>query len=216
MYFLIDYENVRNLGMRGSEYLLPSDHVIIFYSVGVPSMELRHLNNIRSSGCEFEVCELFMKRKNGLDFYIATKVGEIFGAERCKHAVIVSNDSGFQALRDFWQERSKTAHRVVISESIEHGIVSVNEVSERADLIRTNRKPENIGHFYAFLQEEIRRQNALRDAFEGSEYEARLQEIGDVLKTQTSLKLMYLESLRRFGRKGGQEVYQRLKSIAGL
>lgn len=32
MYFLIDYENTRNAGMIGTEYLLPTDHVILFYS----------------------------------------------------------------------------------------------------------------------------------------------------------------------------------------
>ena len=36
MYFLIDFENVRSKGLEGAEYLLPTDHVIIFYSKDAP------------------------------------------------------------------------------------------------------------------------------------------------------------------------------------
>ena len=63
MHFLIDYENVRNLGMRGTHWLLPTDHVIIFFSEGAPTMEQRYLNDIQESGCRFETYKLLMKRK---------------------------------------------------------------------------------------------------------------------------------------------------------
>lgn len=215
MYFLIDYENVKNMGMRGSEYLLPSDHVIVFYSSGTPTMEMRHLTNVQNSGCGFETCDLLTKRKNGLDFYIATKVGELFGAERCKNAVLISNDTGFQAVRDFWQERSGTKHRVTLSECIEHGIIASGENSERSALIRANRKMMDIGQFYAAHLEKLKTQQMLRKLFEGTEYSDRLSEIQDVLNTGTSPKVIYLDSLRRFGRKDGQEIYRKLKTCTG-
>ena len=52
MYFLIDYENVHTPGMRGTEYLLPSDHVLVFYSAPAPNMEAHYLTAIRDSACE--------------------------------------------------------------------------------------------------------------------------------------------------------------------
>ena len=52
MYFLIDYENIHNPGMRGTEYLLPSDHVLVFYSAPAPNMEAQYLTAIRDSACE--------------------------------------------------------------------------------------------------------------------------------------------------------------------
>lgn len=216
MYFLIDFENVRNLGMRGTEHLLPTDHVIVFYSADVPSMEQRYLDEIQRSGCGFEVCKLLTKRKNGLDFYIATKLGELFGREQCERAVIVSNDTGFQSVRDYWQERSGTRHRVALSESIEHGIIVVGENGKRANLIRSYRKIRDIGQFYVAYQEDIRLQQALRAAFEGTVYADRLQEIQDLLKTGKTPKVLYLDSLRHFGRKAGQEVYRRIKSCSSL
>ena len=216
MYFLIDYENVHNLGMRGTEYLLPTDHVIVFYSDSSPTMESRYLNDIKNSGCGFEVCKLLTKRKNGLDFYIATKVGALFGAERCKNAVLVSNDTGFQAIRDFWQERSGTKHRVALSESIEQGIITAGENSDRAYLIRSGRKTMDIGQFHAAYQEDLKLQQALRGVFDGTAYSDRLPDIQDILKSGTSPKVIYLDSLRRFGRKDGQEIYRMIKTCTNF
>lgn len=216
MYFLIDFENVKNAGMRGSEYLLPTDHVIIFYSDNSQTMEQRHLINIQDSGCGFEAYKLLMKRKNGLDFYIATKVGELFGANRCKNAVLVSNDSGFQAIRDFWQECSGTKNRVAISDSIEHGIITAGEGSERANRIRTYRKTLDIGNFYAAYQENHRLQQLLRDTFSNTAFADRLKDIEAIVKAGTSPKVIYLDSLRHFGRKDGQEIYRLLKACTNL
>ncbi len=216
MYFLVDFENVRNLGMRGTEFLLRSDCVVLFYSEAAPAIEQRHLNNIQLSGCGFEICKLLKKRKNGLDFYIATKVGALFGAERCQNLVIVSNDNGFQAVREYWQDRSGTKHRVALSESIEHGILAANENSERADLIRSCRKNVDIGNFYAAYQENLKLQRMLQEAFSGTAFTGRLKEIKEILKPGATPKVIYLDSLRHFGRKEGQEIYRILKTCANF
>ena len=216
MYFLVDFENVRNLGMRGTEFLLRSDCVVLFYSDAAPAIEQRHLNNIQLAGCGFETCKLLKKRKNGLDFYIASKAGALFGAERCQNLVIVSNDSGFQAVRDYWQDRSGTKHRVALSESIEHGILAANENSERADLIRSCRKNVDIGNFYAAYQENLKLQRMLQEAFSGTAFTGRLKEIKEILKPGATPKVIYLDSLRHFGRKEGQEIYRILKTCANF
>ena len=216
MYFLVDFENVRNLGMRGTEFLLRSDCVVLFYSDAAPAIEQRHLNHIQLAGCGFETCKLLKKRKNGLDFYIASKVGALFGAERCQNLVIVSNDSGFQAVREYWQDRSGTKHRVALSESIEHGILAVNENSERANLIRSYRKNVDIGNFYAAYQENLKLQQILQEAFSGTAFTGRLKEIEEILKPGATPKVIYLDSLRHFGRKEGQEIYRILKTCANF
>ena len=212
MYFLIDYENVRNAGMQGTEHLCPEDCVIVFYSVDAPTMERRHLTNISNSGCGFETYRLKSKRKNGLDFYIATKVGELFGAGRCKKAVLISRDGGFKAIRDFWNSCSGTQNRIVISSSIECGIGSCGEHSTRANNISSGKKTVDIGNYYAAFQENQRLRQAIRDVFAGTGFENRFVEIEALLKTATAPKMIYINSLRRFGRTGGQEVYRILKN----
>lgn len=106
MLFLIDYENVGNAGMKGCHYLNASDHIIIFYSETRKNMERRFLEDIANSGCTFETCKLCKTGKNALDFYITSKLGEIFGGGFDETSVIVSRDAGFQAVRDYWDKRS--------------------------------------------------------------------------------------------------------------
>ena len=125
-------------------------------------------------------------------------------------------DHGFQAIRDFWQECSGTKNRVAVSDCIEQGILSSGENSKRADLIRSYRKTVDIGNFYAAYQENIKVRKALRDTFRGTAFEPRLKEIEEIIRTGTSPKVIYLDALRRFGRKDGQKVYRMLKNCEGL
>lgn len=211
MYFLIDYENVKNLGMRGTEYLLPTDHVIVFYSKNAPNMEQRYLEDIKNAGCGFEICKLKSKRKNGLDFYIATRLGELFGSGCCDTAVLVSKDEGFQAIREYWTECSAVRHRVTISESIERGIVSANEVGERAERIRMRMKTTDIGTFFALYEENLKLRRLLEEIFATTEFACQIDQIEEILKNGKTAKVIYLDSLRSFGRKNGLKIYQTLK-----
>lgn len=152
MYFLIDFENVKSTGMRGTEYLLSTDFMFVFYSENALLMEQRHLLNIQNSGCGFETYKLLVKRKNGLDFYIATKVGELLGANCCNQAVLISNDNGFKSIREFCQECSGTKNQVYIGNCIEHGIIVSSSVFIWMFLLTTPRctvMEKNICNFFA-------------------------------------------------------------------
>jgi len=216
MYFLIDYENVRNAGMLGTEALIPEDHVILFYSNFAPSIQSRYLEEIKASGCDFQICRLKKVHKNGLDFYIATRLGEIFGSGYQGVAAIISKDEGFQALRDYWSSVSPRPRKVFLNESIERSIISANLNDQRSQLVRQRLKVVDIGAFYAAYLENKRITKILEDALTGTEYLSRAGDIQEILKNSKTAKVIYLDMLRHFGRKGGLEVYRRLKSCAQL
>ncbi len=215
MYFLIDYENVTGLGMRGTEYLLPGDHVIVFYSGSVPNMEARHLQNIKDANCGFTVYKLLKAHKNALDFYIATKAGEIFGAGYEGIIIIVSKDAGFHAVRDFWATHSKPSRRVVLGESIEKSILLAGEKHPRTEKLQRLLKNADIGNFYSAYQETQKLKGILQEAFAGTQYIERTGEMEEILKQGSSPKVIYLDTLRRFGRKDGLVVYNTLKNCLG-
>lgn len=214
MYFLIDYENVKNAGMQGTEYLRPSDHVIVFYSAAVPNMEARYLEEIKSSGCTFEVCKLVKPHKNALDFYIATRLGQIYGGGYTGSLAIISRDDGFHALRDYWAFCSADPHQVLTCDSIERGIISANSPDKRTALIHARLKSTDIGNFYSAYAESLNLRSQLDEAFAGTEFSGRTSEIEDILKNGKTPKVIYLDTLRRFGRKDGLAVYKTLKSCA--
>lgn len=214
MYFLIDYENVKNAGMRGVVDLLPSDFVIVFYSAAAPNMESQYLDGIKNSSCSFEVCKLIQTRKNALDFYISTRLGAIFGSGYAEKIAIISRDTGFQAVRDYWNHY--TTKQVLISESIERAIISANEANQRTSEVRKRLQPVDIGNFFAAYEESLKLKKLLEDAFAGTELAGRTGEIEEIVRSGKTPKVIYLDTLRRFGKKNGLFVYKTLKTCAEL
>ena len=105
MYFLVDFENVKSNGLRGADYLDKNDYLTLFFSAAAHSCEKRYLEAIEQSGCAFDTCKLVKTGKNGLDFYIATRIGEFYGNGHDDRVAIISKDQGFHAVRDYWDVR---------------------------------------------------------------------------------------------------------------
>ena len=59
-------------------------------------------------------------------------------------------------------------------------------------------------------------QQMLKEVFSGTAFMGRLEEIEEILKSGATPKVIYLDSLRHFGRKEGQEVYRMLKACANF
>ena len=217
MLFLVDYENVGKDGLRGCEYLDGQDHMIVFYSDNRKNAERRSLDHISTSGCRFEVCKLCKTGKNALDFYIASRLGELIGGGYEGRSVIVSNDSGFGAVRDYWAKRSARRRMICLAANIEDGIVGGNEDNERTKYLRRQREMLSIGGYYSAYAEKMRIRAVLEKLFAGTEYEARMDEIQNLIegKEKTS-KIIYLSSLHLFGRKQGLEIYNKMKACDEL
>lgn len=217
MLFLVDYENVGCNGMRGSEYLNEQDRVIIFYSDARKNIERRYLEAITDSGCTFEICKLCKTGKNALDFYIATRLGELMGEGYRGITVIVSNDGGFQAVRDYWEKRAEQKRRVFVSSSIEIGIASSNENNARTKELKKQRQTLTIGSYYAAYAEKKRIREVLEQLFAGTEYEAMVSEIQNLIGgKEKAARVIYLNSLHLFGRKNGLAIYNKLKTCEEL
>ncbi len=217
MLFLIDYENVGNAGMKGCDYLDARDHVIIFYSEARKNVERRVMEAISSCGCVFEVCKLCQAGKNALDFYIVSRLGELIGGGYDGSAVIVSQDGGFRAVRDYWEKRAKHRRRMYLAPSIEDGIVTCDEKNARTSELKRLRETLNIGGYYCLYTEKIRIRSILEKLFEGTEYEDVTDEIQSLIQgKEKTPKIIYLGSLHRFGRKHGLEIYQKLRECEEL
>lgn len=217
MLFLVDYENVGCSGMRGSEYLDVNDHMILFYSDAKKNIERRYLEAITGSGCTFEICKLCKTGKNALDFYIASRLGELIGEGYDGIAVIISNDNGFKAVRDYWEKCAARKRRVISASNIENGIVSGGEQNERTRELRKRRESLSIGGYYETYREKKRIREVLEELFAGTEYEPMLQEIQNLIEgKEKAARMIYLNSLHLFGRKNGLAIYQKLKTCGEL
>lgn len=216
MLFLVDYENVGNMGMKGCRYLNEADHVVVFYSDARRHMERRFLEDIANSGCIFEICKLYKCGKNALDFYITSKLGALSGSGITETAVIVSRDNGFQAVCDYWEKRAIPQRTVLLSSCVEDGIVS-GENNDRAKKLRRLRENLTIGGYFADYTETMRVKGVIKNLFDGTEYEEMTGEIQKLMEEKKKTpKVIYLNCLHSFGRDNGLAIYNRMKACGEL
>ncbi len=136
MYFLIDYENVNYAGLDGTEVLEKEDTVSFFYSDACDKIVAYRMKHIKESGCNLEICKLKSKGKNALDFYIASKIGEIFAADHDAKVAIISEDKDYKALIDYWRPRLQVQNQFVLCKSLAKAINSICGEGKRKKLVK--------------------------------------------------------------------------------
>lgn len=100
--FLIDFENVKSAGLTGIEALTKEDKVIILYSVNSNTISFEMHQKIITCQAQVEYYQIRRGGKNSLDFQLSTLLGWLLASGEYSHLYIISNDSGFDALYDFW------------------------------------------------------------------------------------------------------------------
>lgn len=212
MYFLIDYENTGSSGLRGVKYLGQEDIVAFFYSTSCSRIEAGILCELMDSGCRTELCCLERPGKNALDFYITSWIGEIC-REYDGMIAIVSRDKGFRAVQAYWKNKARIRRNIVLSDTIEQCIRSANEPDFRTKQIQRELKLVSLTEELTKYMQERELRERLKDMFGDSEYGEKLEEIRQIFGNEKNKKAIYLNSLKKFGRKRGLEIYGKAKEI---
>ena len=211
MQILIDYENVGTAGLNGAEYLCEDDTVTLFYSPASSNIERQHIEAMENQSGGFDIVKLRMVGKNGLDFYIAVKVGQIAELYPDAKVLIVTKDSGYQAIRDYCQGYTALKNRVIIKGDIEEGIVAMDGDTARRKLILNKRERISIESEYIAFEERSKLQRDIIEACRGTEYEGVALKIIEILDSAATPRDRYLSSLRTFGRDDGAKIYRLIK-----
>lgn len=214
MYFLIDYENVNYAGLEGTEFLEKGDTIAFFFGEESGKIISYRMQDILKSECEFEICKLINVRKNALDFYIASKVGEIFAVNRNAKIAIISADKDHQSVIDYWKPRLSVPNQLVRAKTIAKAIKLVNGEGTRKQIVNGTMKPLDLQMEFGKYEERRRILNSLKEMFSDTEYEHLIPQIIDMVISADKPKVLYLNSLKLFGRKSGIEVYRKIKHCA--
>lgn len=212
MYFLIDYENVNYAGLEGTEFLEKGDTVSIFFSDVSDKIVAYRMRDIEMSGFNFEICKLQNVRKNALDFYIASKVGEIFAVDKDAKIAIVSADKDYRSVLDYWTPRLSVPNQLVRCKTLAKAISHVNGEGARKPLVNERMKILDLQTEYGRYEERKRIVNEITVLFAGTDYEALISQIVDMVISTDKPKILYLTSLKSFGKKDGTEVYRKIKN----
>ena len=126
--YLIDYENVHEGGLSGVKDLPEGDRVIVFYGDKIKSISFDVHVQMMNSKAVVEYIETHKTAKNYLDFQLGTYLGFLIGSGSRGDLVIVSNDTGFDSVVDFWTDRGKViSRRENISEKAAQANVQAHE-----------------------------------------------------------------------------------------
>lgn len=213
-YFMIDLENTHSNGLRGAQYLNDTDTVVIFYSDVCKQIEQGALKEVFASGCQIELCKLIKKGSNALDFYIASKIGFLFGSGYSGGMVIISEDKGFQAINHYWQHYGAPNRPISVRPNLEQGILALSERNARWERIRASLMPVDLEKKVADHDETLRIQRELSALFKDTPQADKLPQIMNIITGQTGTgKVLYLSALKQFGRKDGLEIYRRLRLL---
>lgn len=212
MQFMVDFENVRDRGLNGAQYLTPDDTVTLFFSRSSQKIGKGLLQNMIDSGCKLRICKLEYTGKNAIDYYIACRIGETFGNGYDGFISIISNDKGFKSVLDYWRNCAFTRKNVILKSDIANAIVGSNENSLRRLEIQELIKEVDIITEHKRNQEKLRMREELEKLFSDGDA-VLVPQIIDIIEGERLLKKIYLTSLTRFGRKKGLEIYHKLKQI---
>ncbi len=100
--FLVDFENVKSAGLVGLDQVGPDGEVIIMYSVNSNTISFEMHQKILRSTVKILYYQTRRTGKNALDFQLASLLGYLLASGDYSHLYVVSNDAGFDVLRDFW------------------------------------------------------------------------------------------------------------------
>lgn len=109
--YFIDSENVGDFWIPLLNYAAPEDLILVFYTAKSPHMNYKSAIALKRSNHEVEFIEC-CEGANALDFQLCTELGYRVHALGQQDYVIVTNDTGFDAVVRYWRKRNFSIKRI--------------------------------------------------------------------------------------------------------
>lgn len=188
--YLVDTENVGSawkelLPQKGSK-----DLIILFFTEHSPGISYYDLDIIRQYPSSFDMIEC-IPGKNGLDFQLVSYLGYLIKTAPKTDYIIVTNDTGFDSVVKFWNQREMSVVRRSKSE-----LTAPKEAAETGEDGKAVLKDMLKG----LLPEEYSGDDALNGVY---------KIICDYSVKQ--LQPLYFAFQKEYGQEQGTELYRRLK-----
>lgn len=184
--YLVDTENV------GSAWtdLLPQrnskDMIILFFTEHSPGISYYDLDIIRQYPSSFEMIEC-VTGKNGLDFQLVSYLGYLIKSAPKTDYIIVTNDTGFDAVVKFWNQREMSVIRKTKSE-----LIAKEQIESSGEEVKTMLK--------SLLPEEYSDEDKIESVY---------RMLCDHSIKQ--LQVLYQDILKEYGQEQGTAIYRQLK-----
>lgn len=109
--YLVDSENVGDIWVPLLVASQPEDQVIVFYTQKSPHMNYENVRMLKETEKEADFIKCF-EGNNALDFQLVSELGYRLHENRDCDYVIVSNDTGFDAVVRYWSAKNMPVSRL--------------------------------------------------------------------------------------------------------
>lgn len=109
--YLVDSENVGDIWVPLLIASQPEDQVIVFYTQKSPHMNYENVRLLKETDKEAEFVKCY-EGSNALDFQLVSQLGYLLREDADCEYVIVSNDTGFDAVVRYWTVRKMPVRRL--------------------------------------------------------------------------------------------------------
>ena len=109
--YFIDSENVGDNWISLLATVTSEDELIVFYTLKSPHMNYKNVILLKQSDKKINFIEC-CEGNNALDFQLCTELGYRMYKITDEEFIIVSNDTGFDAVVKYWQKRNKAIRRI--------------------------------------------------------------------------------------------------------
>lgn len=109
--YFIDSENVGDLWISLLHSITNEDELLVFYTSKSPHMNYKNVILLKQSDKNISFIECY-EGNNALDFQLSTELGYRMHEMTEGEFVIVSNDTGFDAVIKYWSKLGKSIRRI--------------------------------------------------------------------------------------------------------
>ncbi len=232
--YLVDTENVGAVWKHLFELAANTDDILLFYTENTPFLSYNDLDFVLSYKDRFTMIKCYTGN-NALDFQLVSYLGFLMKTGAKTQYIIISNDTGYDAMIRFWSDRERNVLRLSqaelirsVKQKVEKTLAKdtakeeqtqegqVNEMTDTKSegveiqlLTLENTKPEMTEFEYS--DEEILIQGVLSD-------EKSRDVIGWIVKmlrryNVKQLQKIHHEMIKKYGQKDGGQMYKLIKPI---
>ena len=185
--YLIDYENTGVKGLAGIEKLNEEDQIILFYGPKTGSIPFDEHVKISQTASHVEYIKTTKTAKNYLDFQLVTYLGYLIARSSIREYHIVSKDSGYDSVIDFWSKKGLVMKRqdAIAGEdkTVSQAQSKATATKSRKKVKQQNRKQESAKQ--EKLKQESPKQESLKQVQRMQSAETVVAETADVADVAT-------------------------------
>ncbi len=134
--YFVDSENVGDSWIDLLDTASEEDEILVFYTEKSPNMKYNNLIKLKQAPREVTFMEC-CAGNNALDFQLSTELGYQVHDIGDTEFIIVSNDTGYDAVVTYWRERRIRIKRI-LGKTCSHIQQSQNEKNDVAEDVQDN------------------------------------------------------------------------------